>query len=99
MAFEDACILAEAVARAPDTPADALRDYERIRMPRATRAQLGSRHRAKENHLASPIGRFRRDLKMAWRNRFGADKSPTQAEWLYEYDVARETGFSLRRGG
>jgi salicylate hydroxylase len=97
MAFEDACILAEAVAHAPDTPADALRDYERIRMPRATRAQLGSRHRAKENHLASPIARFRRDLKMAWRNRFGADKSPNQSEWLYEYDVAHENGFSPKR--
>ncbi len=99
MAIEDACILAQAVARATEAPQDALRDYERIRMPRATRAQLGSRHRAKENHLASPIARLRRDLKMAWRNRFGADKSPTQTEWLYEYDVARESGFSPRQGG
>mgnify|MGYP002530093943 CR=1 FL=1 len=95
MAIEDACILAEAVARAPDAPEQALRDYERLRLPRATRAQLGSRHRAKENHLASPIARLGRDLKMAWRSRFGADKSPTQAEWLYDYDVAAETGFSV----
>jgi salicylate hydroxylase len=95
MAIEDACILAEAVARAPDAPEQALRDYERLRLPRATRAQLGSRHRAKENHLASPIARLGCDLKMAWRSRFGADKSPTQAEWLYDYDVAAETGFSV----
>jgi len=26
---------------------------------------------------------------------FGADKSPMQTEWLYDYDVARETGFSV----
>ena len=97
MAIEDACILAEAVARAPDQPVNALRDYERLRIPRSTRAQLGSRHRAKENHLTSPIARFRRDLKMAWRNRFGTDKSPTQAEWLYDYDVAEESGFSVGR--
>ncbi len=95
MAIEDACILAEAVARAPAQPEEALRDYERLRQPRATRAQLGSRQRAKENHLASPIARLGRDLRMAWRSRFGADKSPTQAEWLYDYDVAAETGFSV----
>jgi salicylate hydroxylase len=95
MAIEDACILAEAVSRAPGAPREALGDYERLRKPRATRAQLGSRHRAKENHLASPVARMRRDLKMAWRSRFGADKSPNQTEWLYEYDVARETGFSV----
>jgi salicylate hydroxylase len=102
MAIEDACVLAEAVARSPDAPEDALRDYERIRKPRATRAQLGSRHRAKENHLTSPFARLRRDVQMAWRSRFGRDKSPIQAEWLYEYDVARETGYSVgseRLGG
>ncbi len=36
---------------------------------------------------------------MAWRNRFGADKSPTRAEWLYDYDVAAETGYSAGTGG
>ncbi len=99
MAIEDACILDEAVARAPDTPAEALRDYERLRAPRTRRAQLGSGHRAKENHLASPLARLRRDLGMAWRNRFTADKSPNQSEWLYDYDVAGETGYSVGSGG
>jgi salicylate hydroxylase len=94
MAIEDGCILAEAVAGSPDRLTGALRDYERVRKPRTTRAQLGSRQRARENHLASPVARLKRDLRMAWRSRFGRDKSPTQAEWLYDYDVAAETDFS-----
>ena len=99
MAVEDGCILAEAVARSPGRLTEALRDYERLRMPRTKRAQLGSRQRARENHLASPIARLKRDLRMAWRSRFGNDKSPTQAEWLYHYDVAAETGFSDTNSG
>ena len=94
MAVEDGCILADSVARSPDRLTDALRDYERLRMPRTKRAQLGSRQRAKENHLASPFARLKWDLRMAYRSRFGKDKSPIQAEWLYDYDVSAETGFS-----
>ena len=94
MAVEDGCILADSLARSPDRLTDALRDYERLRMPRTKRAQLGSRQRAKENHLASPFARLKRDLRMAYRSRFGKDKSPIQAEWLYDYDVLAKTGFS-----
>ncbi len=94
MAIEDGCILAEAMARMPDDIEAALRIYERLRMPRTRRAQLGSRHRAKENHLASPIARLRRDLSLAVRARFSADKTPLQSAWLYDYDVAREDGFA-----
>lgn len=92
MAIEDSCILADVVARMSDDPAGALREYERARMPRTTQAQLGSRHRARENHLVSPVARLKRDIKMAYFNKFGADKTPNQAAWLYDYDVAAETG-------
>jgi len=87
MAVEDGCILADCIARNPDDPESALGDYERRRKPRTTRAQLGSRHRAKENHLVSPVARLRRDLRLALRSRFGADRTPSQAAWLYVYDV------------
>lgn len=97
MAIEDSCILAEAVARSPEDLDLALADYERLRLPRATRAQLGSRHRARQNHLASPLARLKRDVKMAYNARFGRDRSPNQAEWLYDYDVAAEAGFSAPR--
>ena len=88
MAVEDACILADVLARGADHPGAALREYERIRMPRTRRAQLGSRQRARENHLASPWAQIKRDLRLAWTHRFGADKTPFQTAWLYEYDVA-----------
>jgi len=88
MAVEDGCVLADCIAGMPD-PAAALRRYETLRKPRTTRAQLGSRHRAKENHLASPFARFRRDLRLALRSRFGGDRTPAQAAWLYDYDVAQ----------
>ncbi len=99
MAVEDAYILAESLIRAPDRPVAALRDYERLRMPRTTRTQLGSRDRAKENHLVSPLARLKRDLVLSLRNRFGADKSPIGAEWIYDYDATRETGFSTPEEG
>jgi salicylate hydroxylase len=88
MAVEDGCVLAEMIAGMPDDPAGALRAYERLRMPRTRRAQLGSRHRAKENHLASPLARLRRDALLAWRYRFGRDNTPNRAAWIYDYDVA-----------
>ena len=60
-------------------------------MARTRRAQLGSRYRAKENHLSSPLARLRRDLQLAWRYRFSRDNTPNQAAWIYDYDVATAT--------
>jgi salicylate hydroxylase len=87
MAIEDGCMLAALLTAMPDDLTGALRRYERLRMPRTRQAQLGSRERAKQNHLASPLARLRRDLRLAIRTRFGADKTPLQAAWLYDYDV------------
>lgn len=98
MAIEDGFILAACVAQSAERLEDALQDYERRRKPRTTRAQLGSRYRARENHLTSPLARLKRDLRMAWRSRFGRDRSPTQAEWLYDYDVAAEANLAAAHG-
>ena len=61
---------------------------------RASRARreavLGSRARARENHLTSPLARLRRDLQYAWRRRFGGDQTVFQAGRLYDYDAGRE---------
>ncbi len=53
MAIEDACVLAAMIAKRPDDLDAALSAYESIRAPRAKAAVLGSRARAKENHLPS----------------------------------------------
>jgi salicylate hydroxylase len=90
MAIEDACVLSAAIARYADDLDKALLAYERVRVPRARAAVLGSRERARENHLASPWARLKRDVKFALRERFGRDKTVFQTAWLYGYDVGRE---------
>ena len=93
MAIEDGCVLAAIVARHADNLGDALIAYEQTRAPRATMAVLGSRARAKENHLASPWARLKRDVKFKLRERFAAGRSDNtafQVGWLYGYDVAKE---------
>jgi salicylate hydroxylase len=90
MAIEDACVLAGAIARSADDLDAALAAYEKLRKPRAREAVLGSRARARENHLTSPLARLRRDLQYAWRRRFGGDQTVFQAGRLYDYDAGRE---------
>lgn len=87
MAIEDGCVLAATVSAMPDDPVGALRRYEGLRIPRTRRAQLGSRQRAKENHLPSAWDRLKRDVRIAVRSRIGGDKTPNQTAWLYDYDV------------
>ena len=96
-AIEDACVLAATVARHADDLDAALASYQRIRAPRAKAAVLGSRARAKENHLASPWAQFKRDVKFKLRETFGGggakrDNTAFQVGWLYEYDVGKEMG-------
>ena len=90
MAIEDGCVLAGAIARSADDLDAALTAYEKLRKPRASEAVLGSRARARENHLTSPLARWRRDLQYAWRKRFGGDQTVFQAGRLYDYDAGRE---------
>jgi salicylate hydroxylase len=95
-AIEDACVLAAAVAKQPDDLDAALSSYQRIRAPRAKAAVLGSRARAKENHLASPWARLQRDVKFKLRETFGGggksgDNTAFQVGWLYGYDVGKQT--------
>ena len=70
MAIEDACVLAGAVSRSGDDIEAALAVYEKLRQPRAREAVLGSRARARDNHLTSPLARLQRDLRYAWRQTF-----------------------------
>jgi salicylate hydroxylase len=90
MAIEDAYALAATIVRQPDDLDGALAAYERIRAPRAKAAVLGSRARAKENHLPSRFAQIKRDLKFTLRERFGRDNTAFQVGWLYEYDIGRE---------
>ena len=91
MAIEDGCVLAAMIGRHGEDLDTALSAYERLRVPRTKATVLGSRARAKENHLASPWARLKRDMKFALRERFGGgDTTAFKVGWLYEYDVGRE---------
>src|SRR4029453_5481875 len=59
MAIEDACVLSAPIARYAEDLDKALLAYERVRVPGARAAVLGSRERARENHLASPWARLK----------------------------------------
>jgi len=90
MAIEDGYVLAESIARSPEDLTAALALYETLRLSRTRRTVLGSRFRARENHLASPWKRLYRDAKIAIRDRFNSDSTSFRAAWLYDYDAAAE---------
>src|SRR5580698_290475 len=75
MAIEDGCVLAAMVARHADDLDAALAAYERLRVPRTRAAVLGSRARARENHLTSRFAQLKRDVMLALRDRFGVDRT------------------------
>ncbi len=90
MAIEDGCVLAATIVRQAGDLDAALLTYEQLRAPRTKAAVLGSRARARENHLTSRFAQFKRNVVFALRERFGSDSTAFQAAWLYEYDVGRQ---------
>jgi salicylate hydroxylase len=95
MGIEDGCVLAELVARLPDDLDEALRRYEALRLPRTRRAVLGSRERARLNHLPSRWARFKRDLEYLSRRLFYPDGTVHRTAWLYGYDVMAEENYRV----
>lgn len=80
-AMEDAAVLAGCLAGQPEDPSAALRRYEELRRPRATRVQQSSRGRAESNHLPDGPAQRARDAS------FMSENPLVQNEWLYGYDV------------
>jgi salicylate hydroxylase len=94
MGVEDGSALGELVARQPDDLDGALRRYERLRVPRTWRAVLGSRERAKLNHLPSRWARLKRDVEYLSRRVWYPDGTAHRVAWLYGYDVAAEEHYA-----
>ena len=82
MAIEDGGTLAACLDAIAD-PAQALRDYERLRLPRVTRLQQMSRANKTRFHLHDGPAQQARDAEWA---RAG-DRSPDTLRWLYEFDA------------
>jgi salicylate hydroxylase len=88
MAIEDGYALAEMVAQLPGDLNEALRQYERLRLPRTRRAVLEARARGKEMHLTSKWAQLKRNLRLAFQHQVGGDKTGLKLAEFYEYDVA-----------
>jgi salicylate hydroxylase len=84
-AIEDGATLAACLAEGDD-PASALRRYERLRLPRATRVQALSRDNKTRFHLPDGPEQRARDEAMAAG---GTDFSYRAVEWIYDHDAGR----------
>jgi salicylate hydroxylase len=83
MAIEDGATLASCL-RAIADPAEALRHYERLRLPRVTRLQEMSRANKTRFHLRDGPAQQARDAEWAKTG----DRSPDALRWLYDFDTA-----------
>jgi salicylate hydroxylase len=82
-AIEDGACLAACLAAGGDDPAEALRRYERLRLPRVTRLQAMSRANKARFHMRDGPEQEARDA--AWAA--AADRSPDALRWLYAFDA------------
>jgi salicylate hydroxylase len=80
-------VLAAALGSHLDNPRAALQRYERSRWPRASQVVLAARARGEDNHLASPLAAWRRDIRIALRKRLRADREGRGAAWIADYDA------------
>jgi salicylate hydroxylase len=82
--IEDGAALAALLKAMPDAPEEALRRYEDIRKPRATRLQQASANNRVRFHLHDGPEQEARDLAMA----NSGDRSIANIGWLYLHDAA-----------
>jgi salicylate hydroxylase len=94
MAIEDGYVLAAALART-DNVKDGLHAYERARLPRTTRVQLGARAKAGDYHLSSPLLQLWREIGFKARGLFSIRESGLNLGWVYEHDVTRDAIFEV----
>ena len=84
-ALEDGAALTACLARVPDVP-EALRLYEALRLPRASRIQALSKLNKTRFHLPDGPEQRERDELMASGS---TDFSIKAVEWIYGHDASR----------
>ena len=94
-AIEDGATLAACLAAGAADPAEALRHYERLRLPRVTRLQEMSRANKTRFHMPDGPGQEARDAEWAK----AADRSPDALRWLYDFDASAVEPASAVIGG
>jgi salicylate hydroxylase len=83
-AIEDGAALAALLKAMPDDVPGALRRYEEVRKPRATRLQEASAANRVRFHLPDGPEQQKRDHAMM----VSGDRSLDNIAWLYEHDAA-----------
>jgi salicylate hydroxylase len=86
-AVEDGCVLASALDFMRDDVEGALKLYERVRVPRASRVVLTARARGEDNHLVSRWAALKRDLLIKVRQTLGQKADSRGAAWIFDYDA------------
>ena len=81
MAIEDAYVLAECLAAAPEEPEAALRRYERQRFRRTAHAQRAAARNSHLYHLSGPAA-FARNLAL---RAIGGQNLRARYDWLYDW--------------
>jgi salicylate hydroxylase len=83
-AIEDGAALASLLSAMTDDVPGALKRYETVRKPRATRLQQASAANRFRFHLADGPEQRERDVQMA----SNGDRSLANIGWLYQHDAA-----------
>ena len=90
MAIEDAWVLAEELSRAKaagKSAEDALKSYQNLRLPRASKVQAASAANASTFHKRTPLGRLSTYAPMWVAGRAMPAFIESRFDWLYGYDV------------
>jgi salicylate hydroxylase len=82
--IEDGAALASLLKATPDDVVGALRRYEEVRKPRATRLQEASAANRRRFHLPDGPEQQQRDQAMAT----SGDRSIANIGWLYSHDAS-----------
>jgi salicylate hydroxylase len=90
-AIEDAAVLAVCLAAGTDSPTQALKDYERIRMDRVSAIQTMSHARKDINHLPDGPEQEARDARLVHEDPLEHNR------WLYGYDAEAAAVEALQR--
>jgi hypothetical protein len=80
-------VLATALSVVPDDWSQRCNCTSARALPRTTIVVLGSRERDQADQTPSRWVALKRDLLIAIRSRFGADRTGRGFAWLYEYDA------------
>lgn len=85
MGLEDAWVLAESLAAAPDL-AQGLADYQNARSARCTKIVAAANRNARAYHLSGPL-RGVAHLGLKWGGKLAPGLALSRFDWLYRHDV------------